>query len=228
MFTQEQTLLAACRLVRKRFAGRADLTRRAERGELAALGELAERLGVELPEPNWAAAEQWRRDHAPVPELSEGTERGAAELRLQLARRKARPAPPPEPGRIARLAAEKRHNAEVSRLRKLVEKASEAADLRTATHGHTVRIDLLAEEARPSAYGRTSKAWPDQVGLPKSYHYPVTTSTHVFRLPWGAEPFEADGYVYLDESTRVRSGRGTDLVVERLTAGARKILWRAA
>ncbi len=234
MIAHETELLAAAKLTPGRFRGRAELTRSADSGDLVALGKLCERLGVPAPERNWARNEVWRRAHyAPRPTREEYlAARYAVDIRrLRAARaadREGIPAPA-KPGRIARMARERRQKRERARLLPLIEAARREAGLRTATHGHGDRIVFVApghERAESSSDVVSSEA----AGMGRAYcrvAHTVTQSEHVWHLPEGAEPYARDGYVYLSESVRVRRGRGTHLVTERLVTGrGGRLVWR--
>jgi len=258
-------LLAAARLARGRFRGRAALTRSAEAGDLASLGELCERLGIPLPERGWGRAETWRRAHAPVtaprhpaPRVASRGERpwgrapravwgpdglrtlaaigaavdAAVEIaaqrdraerrreveRLRGARRDARRGipQPAQSGRILRL-----HR------RNQIEAAARAAGLRTALHGHEDTV-VLVPEGEEDATSDSESVWSSQAGMSAAYcrqAYTVTQSCHTWRL--AGAPWAHDGRVYLSEGVRVRNGRGTHLVVERLEEGrGGRLVWR--
>lgn len=228
-------LLAAVRLTRGRFKGRAALERMAEGGDFAALDELCERLGIPLPEQHWGRNELWRWAHAPV-RLSREEHLAAlttssytaaddyhAIRRLRRARHADRvgvPAPA-EVGRIARLARERREERERARVLPLLVAARNAAGLRTATHVHEDNVQVLPAGETPRATSVSDTVWSSDAGMSNAYckkAFRVATSRHVWALPYGCEPVARGGYVYLSESVRVRSGRGTSLVVEHLTA----------
>jgi len=114
---------------------------------------------------------------------------------------------------------------------KAVRAAIREADLRTARHSHDTTIEIV----EPGSEGATSisdQARPSSVGLSNAYAkkgFWVATSEHTFRVSrdFLATPCESraeTGVLYLSPTCRVRQGRGTSLVVERLGANARGTL----
>jgi len=245
-----KALLAAAIYAKGRFRGRAELTRKAQRGDLYALEELCQRLGVPLPEQQWALKEYWRREHAPAHPLYEAymqaqraaaqgepgsahlRARGAyeaAKARLQRARRESRPPAAPEPGRIAEMARQRQEAAESERLLSLIQQASYEAGLSTAKHAHSDKI-YIVQPGQEDAVSDVTYLWPSEVGLPQAYGkkgFRVTQSLHYWYLSPGSTPYAYGDRVYLSPVVRVRSGRGTSLVVECLSAGrGGALVWR--
>jgi hypothetical protein len=272
--TDTAVRLAACDIVRTRFAGRADLRRAAEHCTIT-LARLEVRLGL-APESAIADAEWARRTEillliaAEAPGtasrcatllLLAGEDREArqywarrlsatagAERGRRLAMRRAAPA---EYEAVSALRAQRAAARAVQprpalseRLRRLprmraalveAERVVDASGLRVATHGHRDRYTPVLR-GREGASSDTGSSRPQDVGLGRSYArvaFTVTTSAHCWSVSAAildpevqrANAAAGVGIVYLATDTRVRNGRGTSLVVERLTArGA----WRAA
>jgi hypothetical protein len=124
------------------------------------------------------------------------------------------------------LAARKPRHAERVVIERRAREAYSRARLRGATHGHTVVLGVV-DVGCEGAYSSTDRCRPSEVGLPSSYAqkaYWVTTSEH--RICASREILRPEvqaltepGYLYLSPTVRVRNGRGTALVVERLENG---------
>lgn len=211
------TILAALELTPGRFAGRAHLEREAPHN-WGALESLARALRPDLVGAVRLA--QWR---------ARPTERHV----LRALRAVERPTPTPAPGRILRLAKERADSREVARLTALLERAT-AQVLRTASHAHCMRVVVVDDPARVNATSTSGYEWASKVGMSNAYRRKaqrVSKSEHTFYVlrgstPWAGPPWGVRA-VYLTDAVRVRSGRGTSLLVEHLTTSARGILvWR--
>jgi hypothetical protein len=119
------------------------------------------------------------------------------------------------------LATRKPRHAESVIIRRRALELYERAQLRSAKHDHETRIRIVdpgCETARSS----TGSVSPGSVGLPKTYArkgYSVTSSMHELMvsreiLRAEVQKLTEPGVLYLSEAVRVRSGRGTSLVVE--------------
>jgi hypothetical protein len=269
--------LAACALVRRRWAGRADLTWAARSDELALL-RLERRLGL-IDAAGYAAAVEAEVDRRLLADLwdevrcgrSEG--RHVAALLLGLCRTPAQrwywartavargalgrlPSLRLAAQRVEALRRDRQLRAHVAahdhsvvacergiqcprwqrgldRLpqaqRALAEarRVLDAARLRRAIHDHTDTIRYVTE-GREGAEASTEQVRPSSLGLPRAYArqgYWVTSSAHSWCVSRAILSPEVRGanaaqreYVYLAPDVRVRSGRGTALVIERLTA----------
>jgi hypothetical protein len=205
-------ILAACDAIRTRFAGRAKLRDLASRDAIAR-AELQRRLGL-IDDATFAGLER-----AALRVAATGGKSGwfafnrLAEIRENRAKAKARPADR-KPGHVQSVIVDRRFR-----------EALAAAGIRATTHGHEdvfVSVPVGAE----GAISETSTIWPNQLGLPNSYKYPVTCSTHTWLISPAVLRPEVralnarcpSGIVYLSATVRVRQGRGTSLVVETLSA----------
>ena len=141
-----------------------------------------------------------------------------ARARLQAYRAARKPAPPPAPLRILH---EQTKRAAVRALRR--------ASLRTATHDHDNVIVIVAKGSE-GASSSSDRVRPSSVGLPNAYAkkgFFVVSSTHEWRVSVEHGLRVIGGFVYLRPDLRVRSGRGTALVTEKLTAVRGGLAWRA-
>jgi hypothetical protein len=115
-------------------------------------------------------------------------------------------------------------------VRRRAREAYERARLRSTTHGRTVYVGVVGPGCE-GAYSSTDRCRPSELGLPSSYArkaYWVTTSHHTIYasreiLRPEVQALTEPGYLYLSPTVRVRNGRGTELVVERLNE---KGAWR--
>jgi len=114
------------------------------------------------------------------------------------------------------------------RLRKVAfERALAVARFRSSTHGAETKIKLVGR-GQEGATSTTTKTSPQKVGLPNAYSrkaFFVVCSSHEFRVSaafWSVADRVEPGVVWLTPELRVRQGRGTSLVVERVTPKARR------
>lgn len=109
--------------------------------------------------------------------------------------------------------------------------ALRVAGLRTTRHGHDTVVHVVAA-GEEGATSTTLYASPQSLGLPRAYArvaYRVACSLHEWRVSERllAAPPSERGFVYLAPDVRVRNGRGTSLVVERLRQTERGARWTA-
>jgi hypothetical protein len=124
------------------------------------------------------------------------------------------------------LASRKPRHAERVIVKRRAKQLVTSAMFSTATHGHTLTFEIV-EPGAERAVSSTEKVRPSAVGLPNAYArkaFWVTLSQHDFEM--SAEILSASvkvlndaapcGILYLRADLRVRQGRGTALVMERL------------
>lgn len=221
--------IAVCELTKGRFSGRLALTRGAQLGDYLALLQLEQRLGLRSTDS--CRAERYRyefRSPDEVTALCRARRSGDVyDLRLEALRRARRER---RDANVDKLAT----RAPLHWLRKVRARAHNrticAWPFRAATHGHSVRVRFVPLD-QVEVIALTEQVSPRSVGLPNAYSrkgYGVTVSSHEWRVALEFAPYYEGGYAYLSETRRVRQGRGTDLVVERLVQGARGLVWRAS
>ena len=246
--------LAACALVRGRFAGRAELEREARRDPVA-LARLEARLAMPGAEERLGAAleAQTERRLAATPGeqaslilLSSGAERRRYAVRLyargEITQQVAAIAAPDEVAAIDALRARRRDAAppsspaapaayrahRVRQARAAIATAISAGVIRRAAHSHDDSVAIVVEgaEAAASTAGMT---FSSAAGLSAAYcrkAYRVATSEHRWAVSLDHRVAVVDGRLYLSPTRRVRAGRGTALVVEHLRAGSGgRLVW---
>lgn len=235
--------LAACDMIRTRFVGRAELRRRAARST-SALDALEARLGliseaerqlranerslvaafararaIQARVDAWMARPyEWHEPIGPRrlkwgPHLLDQSVLLA--LRNERRTRQERPAPVRAVERHALRVAERRY---------------QRAGFRSAAHAHNVEVRLGAPDARSSSCAVSSYS----AGMSKAYcrkQFTVTESTHTLTVDASLlsvpAPAKGSRELLLSPTVRVRQGRGTALVVERLTVGPTgRLGWR--
>lgn len=218
--TLDSARLIALTLTTPRFRGRTELLRLAESGDATALRAL------ELTEKQRAIA-CLRGELSPEADRAVRTDAVGAARQLRQKRIDAIVVG------CDRLAQRKPGNVAARATKRALVAALWDAGFRHATHSHDETISIVAR-GQEGCSSESSSAWASDVGLPNAYSrkgFRVATSKHAWRV--SAEIFRVapgaraeSGLVYLSPTIRVRQGRGTSLVVERLIENARgRAVW---
>lgn len=111
--------------------------------------------------------------------------------------------------------------------------AKVSSGLRTARHDHTDDVAVVTVGSE-RATSDTGTEWASEAGMSKAYQraaYRVAYSRHTWRISVALLSVPQDrrivnGKIYLSPTCRVRQGRGTALVIERLDTSGKRAVWR--
>jgi hypothetical protein len=100
--------------------------------------------------------------------------------------------------------------------RRWIEIRYSAAKFKRAIHGHSVDF-VLVPEGDEGCHSEVTKAWPNEVGLPSSYKFPVSKSSHVVRYSVAIlrAPRPSHHCLPLSPYVTITQGRGSSLTVTR-------------